>query len=425
MPTIKPKIFSWLVISIVVAIVLRVILAFWLGDHADPISGASDQYSYDMLAQQILAGKGFSFPTNWYPFTPANEPTAHWSYLYTLYLAGVYAVFGHHPLVARLIQVLLSGLNLWFVFKIGARIWGDWVGLVAAMLTAIYGYLVFFNATLMTQTFYILAVLGAIYLAIGLGENPTRRSWVLLGIIIGIGALVRQTLLLFAPVLFAWIILTRRWQVQWRDIILSIVAIGFFVLPWTIYNYFTFNDFLLLNSNGGYWFYSSNHPMQGIDFDQNLAVPLPDKFQGMSEPALDRALFREGLNFIVADPVRFFLLSLNRVKDYFWIAPSDQSSVISNVARTFSFALYLPFMVYGLVLSRRAWRACIPLYLYVAFDTMLCLTSWAAPRYRLPSDAIMIVFAGLAVMSLATRFKLVPQSDFSNGAIRSSQIGID
>ncbi len=50
-------------------------------------------------------------------------------------------------------------------------------------------------------------------------------------------------------------------------------------------------------------------------------------------------------------------------------------------------------MVYGLWLSRRRWRACLPLYLYQAFDTALHLASWAAPRYRLPGDALLLVFA--------------------------------
>jgi 4-amino-4-deoxy-L-arabinose transferase-like glycosyltransferase len=409
----KQPIQNILVGIIIFSILLRVIVALWLGDRAEPISGAYDQVSYDTLAQSVLAGKGFSFPTNWYPFTLANEPTAHWSYLYSIYLAGVYAVVGHYPLAARLVQVLLSGLNIWLVYRIGRRLFGEWVGLVAAALTSVYAYFVFFNAALMTQTFYIIAVLAVVELALALIEHPTRRSWILLGIAMGIGALFRQTLLIFAPVAFASIILARRWQVQWRDVLVSVGVIGILILPWTVYNYVTFHDFMLLNSNGGYWFYSSNHPAQGTNFNQNFAAPLPAELRGMSEPVIDRALFREGLGFIAADPVRFLLLSLNRVKDYFWFSPSEQSTLVSNLARILSFALYLPFMIYGLWLSRGRWRVCVPLYLYVAFDTTLCLASWAAPRYRLPSDAILMVFAGLAVVSLATRLKLISPSGAS------------
>lgn len=406
MINLKPRTSSILIALIVLSILLRVVMAIWLGDRAEPVSGAFDQVSYDTLAQRVLAGYGFSFPTNWYPFTPANEPTAHWSYLYTLYLAGVYAIVGHHPLIARLIQVLLSGLNIWFAYRIGRRLFGEWAGITAAALTAVYAYFIFFNATLMTQTFYILAVLAAIELTLGLVENPTRRGWILLGVTIGIGALVRQTLLIFAPLLFLWIILNKWRQVRWGDVFLSLIAIGLFILPWTAYNYLTFHDFLLLNSNGGYWFYSSNHPAQGTTFDQNFAAPLPEYLKGLGEPAEDRALYREGLGFIAADPTRFLFLSLSRVQVYFWIAPSEQSTFLSNLGRVGSFTLYLPFMLYGIFLSLRSWRVCMPLYLYVAFDTMLSLTTWAAPRYRLPSDAIMMVFAGMAVITLAMQIRM-------------------
>lgn len=411
----KLKTQHWLAILIVVAILIRVIVAIGLGDRAEPVSGAFDQYSYDALAQRVLAGKGFSFPTEWYPFTSADEPTAHWSYLYTIYLTGVYAVFGHHPLAARLIQVLLSGLNIWLIYRIGARLFGEWVGLAAAALTTVYAYLIFFNATLMTQTFYILTVLATIDITLGLVEKPTRRGWILLGIAIGIGALIRQTLLIFTPLLMLWIVWMQRRQIKWRDVLIALVVIGLFILPWTIYNYFTFRDFLLLNSNGGYWFYSSNHPNQGISFDQNYVAPLPVGIKEISEPAADRLLFQQGIGFILADPVRFLQLSLSRIPVYFWVGASEQSGFWNNLARIGSFTLYLPFMLYGLYRSKQKWVACVPLYLYVVFDTSLSLISWAAPRYRLPSDAILMVFAGLALVSLAERLKLIPSPEFSRG----------
>ena len=61
-------------------------------------------------------------------------------------------------------------------------------------------------------------------------------------------------------------------------------------------------------------------------------------------------------------------------------------------------------MLYGLVAVAAA-LADVPaaLYLYVLVDTLLHLGSWAAPRYRLPSDALMMVFAGAALVDLATR----------------------
>lgn len=393
-----------LIVIMLVSVLIRLVVAVVLGDNADPISGAYDQQSYDILAQRVVQGKGFTFPETWYPFTPADTPTAHWSYLYTIYLAGVYALFGHHPLVARLLQACVSALSIWLAYRLGKRLFGNWAGLVSATLSAGYAYLIFFNAALMTQTFYIIAVMAAFDLALGLADQPTRRGWVLLGLMLGIGALTRQTLLLFAPILFGWIIWRVYRRLRWRDVLVSFAMIGLVVLPWTVYNYFTFHDFLLLNSNGGFWFFSSNHPNQGTDFDPTYVAPIPADLQGLPEPAEDRALFQRGLGFIASDPVRFLRLTVNRLKDYYWMMPSESSSLISNIGRVLSFPLYLPFMVYGLYLSRRRWKECVPLYLFVIFEALFSLLSWAAPRYRLPSDALLMIFAGFAVVSLASSF---------------------
>lgn len=396
-----------LLIVIAAGMLARVILAFALGDRADPVLGIADQYSYDALAQRVVAGRGFTFPLGWYPFTNANEPTAHWSFPYTLYLAVVYALGGHHPLAARLIQVLVSGLTCWLTYRLGQRLFDEDVGLAAAAFSAVYAYFVLFSAALMTQTFYITALLAALWCAVEIARHPTRRPWALLGLSLGIGVVLRQTLLLFTPILIGWIMWATRERVSRRDLLTAVGIIVLLILPWTVYNYHVFGDFLLLNSNGGYWLYSSNHPHHGSNFDPNYVAPLPAYLHGLSEPALDRALYREAFGIIAADPARFARLTLSRIPYYFWLLPSGQSSTISNAGRFFSFTLYLPFMLAGLLLSVRRWRTCLPLYLYVAFDTILHLASWAAPRYRLPSDAVMMIFAGLAAMMLAERLGLV------------------
>ncbi len=426
---------SWpraLIVILACALLIRVTVAIMLGDQAEPISGAFDQVSYDLLARRLLQGYGFSFPIQWYPFTPPNEPTSHWSFLYTLYLAGVYALFGPHPLAARLIQAGLSIATCGLLFHIGRRLYGERVGLAAAALAAVYAYLIFFNAALMTQTFYIICLLISIALAIGIvharrsdaaGHGPSFQQWAALGVALGVGTLFRQTLLLFGVLLFAWIwldsllgaagadrkdMLRPGHGVSWplRGTVLAGLIIATLILPWTVRNYVAYHDFLLLNSNSGFWFFSSNHPNQGTSFNGSYVAPIPDDLQGLKEPAIDRALLARALGFIWSDPTRFVLLSLNRAKDYFWMLPSEDSSLLSNVARLGSFTLYAPFMLYGLVLSRRHWRDALPLYLYVAFECILCLVSWSGPRYRLPSDVLMMIMAGVAVVDLVDRVNL-------------------
>src|SRR5205085_8951455 len=143
------------------------------------------------------------------------EHTAHWSLAYTLYLSAVYALTGHHPLAARLVQAMLSALTGWYLFAIGRRLFGETVGMVAALLWGLYAYLIFFNAVLMTQTFYIVCILAALAEALKLAERPGGRvaasagEWLRLGLALGLGTLFRQTLLLFTPLLLVWVVWKR------------------------------------------------------------------------------------------------------------------------------------------------------------------------------------------------------------------------
>jgi 4-amino-4-deoxy-L-arabinose transferase-like glycosyltransferase len=406
---------SLLVAVVGVAVLLRVAAALVLSDTVEALPGAADQVSYDMLAQRVVAGFGFSFPTHWYPFTEPDTPTAHWSYLYTLYLAATYALVGHHPLVARLVQAMSSGLGCWLVFRIGRRLFDERVGLAAAALSAVYAYFVFFGAALMTQAFFILALLTSIDRALAVVAHPRAGRWAALGVSLGIGVLLRQTLLLYIPLLLAWLVWATRGRLRWRDAGGAVALIALCVFPWTMRNYAAFGDFLLLNSNAGYFLYASNHPDQGSHFDPNFVAPLPADLRGLGEPAIDRALARAALGFIAADPMRFLRLSWSRAGSYFWLLPSAESSPISNLARVCSFTLAAPLMLYGLVRSRRHWRRCMPLYLYLLVDTPLHLASWSAPRYRLPSDALLMVFAGLAVVEIGTRVGWLPRPSDAPG----------
>ena len=298
----------WLIIILFIAISLRVAAAFSLGDHVSPLPGTYDQVSYDRLAQRVLDGYGFTFDKLWWPYTRAGEPTAHWSYLYTLYLAGVYSLVGYNPLAARLIQAVLVGaLMPWLVYRLGCRHFGQQVGLVASGVMACYAYFIYYAATLMTENFYIIGILWVLDLAGQLGQAGNRspaflRRGLLLGLALGMTVLLRQVFLLFIPVLFVWLLWrSHRHQSNPSDAGLSEAALSrsrglatdlrnnpvmrmamvllaatvvllIAIAPWTIRNYLVFDRFVLLNTNAGFAFFWSNHPIHG----QNYPAYLPD-----------------------------------------------------------------------------------------------------------------------------------------------------
>jgi hypothetical protein len=434
---------------LVVATLLRLGSAWYQGNTVVPLPGIYDQISYDTLAQRVIEGHGFSFATGWWPATRAGEPTAHWSYLYTLYLAAVYALFGYQPLVARLIQAIVAGvLHGWLVWCIGRRIFGPITGLIAAGLSAVYIYFFYYAGGLLTETFYILGILWTLDAALRLaararpidadrGGLSTLKwwHWLELGLAIGVTVLLRQLFLLFAPFLFLWLWWNfpqpqstasgplSRWSLfRWpalKGLLLATVVIALLIVPWTVRNYRAFNTFVPLNTNAGFALFWGNHPIYGTHFvgllpsgDYGYYELIPEELRPLNEAALDRALLKRGIGFVVDDPVRIILLSLSRTREYFTFWPSAKSSTISNLSRVGSFGIALPFMLYGLWLSMTLVRHPEPrgqrselilLYLFVTVYTGIHLASWALIRYRLPVDAVLLIFAALGLQDLARR----------------------
>jgi 4-amino-4-deoxy-L-arabinose transferase-like glycosyltransferase len=449
----------WLVLLLIGGVCVRIGVALYLGDTIHDIRGGTqDQVTYDALAQRVVGGYGFSFSRDWWPATRAGEPTAHWSYAYTLFLAGIYWSVGHHPLVARLIQSVLVGLLMpYLIYRIGVRTFNQRTALIAAAIVAGYAYLAHYAASLMTESFYIVCMLWVVDVSLRIAQDgaavrDTARQrfspvWVRgleLGVAVGLALLFRQVFVVMVMVIVGWLVWmgwrqTRTRQVL-RTLVLAASVCGALIIPWLIRNYLAFDLITFLpNTNSGFAFFWANHPIYGTQFEAVLSPEagatyqelIPVELRHLSEAALDRALLVRGLSFVLEDPVRYLLLSLSRVPVYFKFWPTPDSTLLSNVARVLSSGLFLPFMLYGLVLTVRRLLdredggtrettsplanieggedLCPPfvllLILLIVSYSGVHILSWAHVRYRLPVDALLILFAAYAIASLVDRFR--------------------
>ncbi len=406
-----------ILIILLVSVSLRVGLAFYYGDWVPP---EQDDESYSELAARVASGHGFSFDRAWYPgFVQADQPTAHWSFLYTGMLAAIYALFGVKPFLARLIGAILGGLLLPIVvYRLADRAFPNrrWLPVIAMACAAIYAYFVLFAARLMTETLFITAVLWSLERAMVVeselrsGRSPNLLLLTTFGASLGIAALLRQSIGPWVIFMFAWLLLIGIRQNNLRQtiktvIVVSVVAAAF-ILPFTIRNYIVYRDFLLLNSNAGYAMYSAQHPMHGTSFQAFKAAPLPTNIEPFpqNEAQWDRALMQRGVVFILQEPGRYLMLSVSRIADYFMFWPSRTTTLVNNIGRVFSFGIFLPIMVAGLWFSRQSWRQRTLLYLFIVFYTAMHLLSWSMIRYRLPVDAVLLIFAALAITVAGKRY---------------------
>jgi hypothetical protein len=433
---------------IVVAALLRLASALYQGNTVTDLPGIYDQISYDGLARRVISGHGFSFAEAHWPATRAGEPTAHWSYLYTIYLVAIYKIFGTFPLMARLIQALIAGIfQTLLLWRIGTRLFNRNVGLVAAALNAIYIYFFYYAGSLVTETFYITAVLWVFDVSLRIVaadrsdaqvESRIKQwQWLELGLALGVTILFRQVFLLFMPFLFLWLwwnvrkadaANTNIWlkRLHWyslKGLLSATIILVLMIIPCTIRNYRAFGTFVLVNTNAGYAFFWGNHPIYGTNFIPLLPAGtegyyslIPVELRSLNEAELDKALLKRGIQFVVDDPKRFILLSVSRTREFFKFWPSPESSLLSNISRVGSFGIFLPFMVYGLWLGvTRAWKSGNNdmrwdvglLIIFVVVYTAMHLFSWALIRYRLPVDAVLLIFAGLGLENILKKIPLL------------------
>jgi hypothetical protein len=394
-----------------------------------------DDLSYAALGLRLAEGHGFTFAQGWYPFTPPDTPTAHWSFLYTAFVAACFRLAGPQPVVVRIASALISGLLLpWSTFRLSRRLLPEMpqLPLLAAALSAGYAFFVLYAGRIMTESFYIIVLLVSLERALALAaalERPSRpadrRAWALslpLGASLGILILLRQVALFWTVALLAWLLFiglagaqSRRGWLRRSQLVGACGLIPLlFVLPFTLRNFRVYGEFLLLNSNGGYAMYSAQHPLHGIDFQAFAAAPLPDEIPqySLNEAQWDRELMRRGIAFVVAEPGRYLRLSASRLLDFFEFWPT-QTTLLHNAGRLLSFTLFLPWFAGGIWLAaRRAWRECRSArafcrrpealaMLFILFYSLLHIFTWAMPRYRLPVDAVAVPFAALALAEAA------------------------
>lgn len=420
----------WLIGILIAAVLMRTLAALWMGDRVEVLPGIYDQVSYHTLAQRLLEGHGFTFAQEWWPVTAAGQPTAHWSYLYTGYLVLVYALLGVHPLAARLIQAILAGILMpLLIYCLTRRVFAgrEAVALVAAAWAAGYGYFIYYGAALMTETFYILGILWALNVAVKVGQEGGLRHWLELGLALAVTAMLRQVFLGFVPFLFIWLLFLRIakkgvWKIGLRDWARGSVGAGvvmaLLIAPITLHNARTFGQFVLLNTNAGYAFFWANHPVHGWSFKPLYTADMPSyqevipvELRSLNEAALEKELLRRGMGFVWQEPLRYLVLCLTRIPAHFIFWPLSSSGLVSNGVRVLSFGVALPFMLAGVLRFGRSWhgRRWVTawsepgalLFLFLVVYVGVHLASWSGIRYRLPTDAVGLIFAGEAGLALS------------------------
>jgi 4-amino-4-deoxy-L-arabinose transferase-like glycosyltransferase len=324
----------------IVAIVLRlipVLLSRGLG------IGLDDMFQYDMLARSIVAGHGF----RWYAqedlkqlaafvhfdlssvkeYDPAlGIPTSFRAPLYPVFLAGVYFMSGtgfSRFFVARLVQVVFLGaplapLTYWVakqLFPLSGRRKDErrknheHSARIAAWIVAGYPMLLIYPLGLGTENpFFVLLLASFLLLLLSL-EKPTAASLVPSGIFLGLTALTRSVILLFALCAFCLLLALHR-----RQAVPAILAFGLVIFPWILRNSLLHHKLTGIETSMGYNLYLGYHPKGNGSF---VFGPSLDLLPILDDAERDRIGTQKAVEFIRTQPERFLPLAVSRLGFFF------------------------------------------------------------------------------------------------------------
>jgi 4-amino-4-deoxy-L-arabinose transferase-like glycosyltransferase/Tfp pilus assembly protein PilF len=350
--------------------------------------------------------------------------------LYPYFLALVYRIFGHDYLMARMIQFLIGSLSCVLIYFLGKRIFNNRTAVIAGVMAAFYGVLIYFEGELLIPVLLIFLDMLFLLALLWSYERPSSWRWFLCGALLGLSALARPNILLVGAGIFLWILL--RSKKNSKVVSKSAVYAGFFVLgavlvisPVTLRNYIKGDDFVLIASQGGMNFYIGNNPQS-----DGVSAILPGTrttwwgsykdAKEIAEKSAQRSLkpsevsnfwYMEGLKFAAGEPcsfmklmaTKFFLfwngneLSNNRDLYFFARLTPLLKPLIWRYLIYFPLGLIVPLAIVGMILAHKGKKNVVILEIFLFLYMLSMILFFVTARYRVPTLPVLILFSAFTL----------------------------
>lgn len=396
-------------------------LGLWIVWKDEPVR-IVDAQDYNGLAVRLLETGSY--------ISESGELISLRPPLYPAIVSGVYGIFGVENYAAvRAVQAILSLVTVWCVYVLGRELYSRRVGLLAGAGICFYPTLLGFNNLLLSETLFTLFV-TAITLTTVLAVKRESTGWLAAtGLLLGLGALVRSILWLFAPVLSLFVFLV--WPAAMRKrVAVAAVPLVLFMLtlaPWTYRNTRLQKTFTVVDVMGGRNAMMGNYEHTPLERNwATISIVQGDKqwfrvlqketpgYSELTQGQIDKLAMKHGMRFASAHPlltlqrdaVRFFnfwqlerTLPAGMVQGVFGDVPKAVLIPAALlICGAYAFALFAG--IFGAVFVPPVERRFHSLLgLTIVFPCVIHTLIFAHARYHLPIVPILIVYAAAAVVN--------------------------
>ncbi len=396
--------------------VVRVVL--WVLWSGQPIQ-IVDAQDYHRLAVGLVETGSY--------ITPSGAPSSLRPPFYPWFVAQLYEVFGTgNEAAVRAAQALLSLITVVVVYRLGALLYCDRIGVVAAAMTCFYPSLLGFNNLILSETLFTLLLVSSTWILAEAHQKQSIGLLVVGGIALGVASLTRSIMLLSVPFLTAFVLATWNGRLHKRLLAAAALAAAVVVIitPWAIRNTRIQQTFTLVDVMGGRNAMMGNYEYTPLErswatvstvtgersWDAVLRRKRPEVV-GMTQGQLDRAAMRYGIHFALSNPaltakrdvVRFFnFWQLERTllagaHQQLW-GPVPKAGILSLaiiICGSYAAVMFLGIM--GMAVMPPANRSFFwLLILSILIPCLIHTVIFAHSRYHLPLMPLVILPAAAA-----------------------------
>jgi tetratricopeptide (TPR) repeat protein len=336
---------------------------------------------------------------------------------YPYFLSMVYLVFGQKLVWPVLIQYVIGAANCLLIYFIAKKTFNGTVGIIAAFLNSIYLVSFFYESRLLTAVLINFFNLLALLLIIRSLERKTSGGWLGAGVLFGLCTMLRPTVLLFVPFLFAgfFLILRRDIKRLLTNFLLLALGLAVIIFPVTLRNYLISGKFILTTSNMGVVFFMGNNPeatgtFSAPDFCRLGPMAQEEDFKNEAEKRLNKKLnsqevsrywLGQSLRFMKSHPGRYLALLWKKFC-YFWNSSEIPSNFDFTVLKQFvtlrgipllSFGMIAPLGMLGFIYASRKNRGVFLLDIYFFSYLLNNLIFLVSSEYRFPIVPVLMIFS--------------------------------
>ncbi len=358
------------------------------------------------------------------PIFQAGRP-----FFYPLFLSAVYYLFDASITHAKVIQAVLGSITCLLTLSLGARVFGRSVGILAGLITAFYGPMIFWEAELVASGWGAFWTVALLSLLIRRAEGYDWKVFCLVGVTGALAIITRPAFLPFLLAASVWVVLVQarfhRSSIPVvRGAALLLAGFSLVAAPVLVLSDRATGSARLVAPPGGLNAYIGNNEdacktlnlRPGPEFDQLLSWPVT---QGYKTPPEQSRFFYDKVREFISEQPFLFVKGLARKAGQYLTSTETPRTLDIYVFRqwsalmgalvwkiaTFGFpwGVLLPLAIVGLIFR---WKQTpTPIVLLVALYPILLIAIFMAGRYRIPVVPAMAILAAAGCFSIVETFR--------------------